>query len=221
MEVLHDVRAQRRIGVGRAIGCVAGLALLASCGDAPDRASQPVDTATIEDRRIFEGEVGRDSGALAGDTLVEPDTFGGIDTPEVDAERTLILAADSAAGFLLYHRSAGCIACHGADGQGLENLGPSLTDGVWLHIDGSVREIEDVIRTGIARPLEAMIAMPALVSRLDPAETHRVAAYVYSLSHPGAVVADTTAARDSLRGPMSDTLRPVPGNPAPYPTRTH
>ena len=216
MEVLHDVRAKRRVGVARAVGHVAVVALLAGCRDAPDRAALPVDTAALQDRRIFEGDVGRDTGRdtgrPAGDTL-GTDTLSGAGIGGADSEPTLVLAADSAAGYLLYHRSAGCIACHGADGRGLENLGPSLRDSIWLHIDGSVPAIEEVIRSGIARPREALIAMPGLGARLDSGETYRIAAYVHSLSHPGAVAPDTVAARDSLRARRADSLDTAPPPP--------
>lgn len=209
MEVLHDVWPKHRLGLTalttRLLACAFALA---ACRDAPERASQPVDTAALEDRRIFEGEIGHDTGHLAGDTRPAPNRLAGTGVPAVEAEPTLVLEADSAAGFLAYHRSAGCIACHGADGQGIEHLGPSLQDSTWLHIDGSLRAIEDVMRAGIARPLEAMIAMPALATRLDSLETYRVAAYVYSLSHPGAVVPDTAAARDSLRARADSIVNP-------------
>ena len=212
MEVLHDVRPKRRVGVAHAVGGLAALVLLAGCPDAPDRAALPVDTAALQDRRIFEGEIGRDTGALSGDSL-------GVDTlaarPGEPGEPTLVLAADSAIGFRLFHRSAGCIACHGADARGLENLGPSLRDDVWLHIDGSLGAIEEVIRTGIARQREAAIAMPGLASRLDAVETYRVAAYVYSLTHPASVVSDTAAARDSLRARTADSLGATSAPPPP------
>jgi hypothetical protein len=39
--------------------------------------------------------------------------------------------------------------------------------------------------------------MPSFAALLQPLEVHRLAAYVYSLSHPAAVVADTMAAKDS------------------------
>lgn len=205
MEVLHHVRPKRRVGIAGAIGLASLLALLApACRDEPRRASEPVDTATLQDRRIYEGDTGRDTSTAVEDTLAIADTAAG--TMVGDRDPTLVLAADSAAGFLLYHRSAGCIACHGADAAGLENLGPSLRDSVWLHIDGSLEGIEQVIRAGIAQPREALIAMPALASRLDAAETYRVAGYIYALSHPHRVVADTAAARDSLRAFAADTL---------------
>lgn len=187
--------------MGRA-GTIAGaflVALLASCTDRPERASEPVDTAVLQDRRIFEGEVGRDTAGPADDSTAA-------DSMPVAAAPIFVLTADSAAGFLLYHRKAGCNACHGADGAGLANLGPSLRDSVWLHIDGSPSGIERVIRNGIGRPIEAAIAMPALASRLEPEEVQRVVAYVYAISHPGSAVADTAEARRDSAGAAADSV---------------
>ena len=218
MEVLHDVRPRRRVVVARTCAAiVAALTLIAAaaCRGAPDRAGQTADTAVLQDRRIAEGEVGRD-------TLVREDSAGRgiVDTMPVSGEIIFVLAADSAEGFLLYHRKAGCIACHGPDGEGLANLGPSLRDDTWLHIRGTPQEIAGIVRTGIARPREAAIAMPGLAARLDADEVEQVAAFVYSLSHPGAAVSDTAAARRDSLARLGDTTSaagrdtiPGPGTP--------
>ncbi|HUF28618.1 MAG TPA: c-type cytochrome [Gemmatimonadaceae bacterium] len=198
------MRPQRRLRLNAGAALAATLALplvlVAGCGDAPERAREPVDTAALQDRLMFEGDVGRDT-TDARDTVIAVDT--GLLAVPVESPR-FVLLADSAAGFLLYHRKAGCLACHGAEGEGLAHLGPSLRDGEWLHIDGSLRSIERIIREGVARPRQAAVVMPALDSRLTEAEVFRVAAYVYTLSHPGAAVADTAAAAAAAR----DTLRP-------------
>lgn len=109
----------------------------------------------------------------------------------------VITRADSAAGDSLFHRRARCMTCHGERGQGLAQLGPDLRDSVWLHIDGSVREIARTILTGIAVPKQSPIAMPSFAGQLTPEQAVRVAQYVYTLSHAGAVtdsVATDTAA---------------------------
>ena len=193
------MRPRRRI-------VVVALVLGAACGDAPERADRPVDTAVLQDRRIAEGDIGRDSLA-SGDSA---DTGSVMAPGDVERDPVFVLTADSAEGFLLYHRKAGCIACHGADGEGLTNLGPSLRDDRWLHIRGTPPEIAEVIRTGIARPREAAIAMPGLAARLEPREIDRVAAYVYALSHPGAAVRDTAAARRDSLARLADTATAVP-----------
>jgi len=69
-----------------------------------------------------------------------------------------------------------CIACHGADGSGLQALGaPSLIDDVWLY-GSSAAEIRKSIvegRNGV---------MPAHGNLIGPDRARILAAYVYSLS---------------------------------------
>jgi len=47
--------------------------------------------------------------------------------------------------------------------------------------------------------------MPAFGSQLDSLAIHRIAVYVYSLSHPGAIARDSAAARAALPVPPPDT----------------
>jgi len=69
-----------------------------------------------------------------------------------------------------------CIACHGADGSGMQALGaPNLTDDIWLY-SSSPQQIRKTIvegRTG---------AMPAHGHLIGPDRARVLAAYVYSLS---------------------------------------
>jgi mono/diheme cytochrome c family protein len=58
-----------------------------------------------------------------------------------------------------------------------------------------------VIREGVAVPKAAPIGMPSFDRRLSESQLHHVAAYVFSLSHPGSVVFDTTTV-------PADTLSP-------------
>ncbi|MHB1224910.1 MAG: c-type cytochrome [Gemmatimonadaceae bacterium] len=83
-------------------------------------------------------------------------------------------------------REAGaiCATCHGKDGKGLPGLGPDLTDGAWLHGDGSVKFLENIIRTGVMQPKQGGAVMPPYGGvPLDAGQLAAVAAYVYSLSH--------------------------------------
>lgn len=69
-----------------------------------------------------------------------------------------------------------CIACHGADGSGLQALGaPSLIDDIWLY--GSSAE---EIRKSIAEGRNGV--MPAHGNLIGPDRARILAAYVYSLS---------------------------------------
>jgi cytochrome c oxidase cbb3-type subunit 3 len=69
-----------------------------------------------------------------------------------------------------------CIACHGADGSGMEALGaPSLVDDVWLY--GSSRT---EVRKSIVEGRNGV--MPAHANLIGPDRARILAAYVYSLS---------------------------------------
>jgi cytochrome c oxidase cbb3-type subunit 3 len=68
-----------------------------------------------------------------------------------------------------------CIACHGEQGRGNEEVGaPNLTDGIWLY-GGKLADIEKTIETGRGG------VMPYWNGRLDPATIKMLAAYVHSL----------------------------------------
>jgi mono/diheme cytochrome c family protein len=104
---------------------------------------------------------------------------------------SFVLIADSVAGDRLYRGAGKCITCHGADGLGIEGLGPGLRDTVWADGDGSMAFQQRVIRDGVARPRLGRTVMPSFGTALGATEIFRIAAYVYSLSHPGSTVADT------------------------------
>ena len=70
-----------------------------------------------------------------------------------------------------------CVACHGADGSGMQALGaPSLIDDNWLY-RSSPAEIRKSIVEGRAG------AMPAHGHLIGPDRGRILAAYVYSLSN--------------------------------------
>jgi mono/diheme cytochrome c family protein len=76
-----------------------------------------------------------------------------------------------------------CWTCHGANAKGQPNMGPDLTDTVWLHVDGTVAQIEALVRTGVARPKRGTVPMPPWGGPpLDSARLHAVSVYVASLS---------------------------------------
>jgi len=71
-----------------------------------------------------------------------------------------------------------CVACHGADGRGNQQLGaPNLTDGVWLHGSSENAIVEQIMSGRVSQ-------MPAHKDILSPAKIHLLTAYVYSLSQP-------------------------------------
>lgn len=69
-----------------------------------------------------------------------------------------------------------CVACHGADGKGMQIVGaPNLTDSIWLY-DGSAKGIRDSLRKGRNGK------MPAQQDILREEKIHLLTAYIYSLS---------------------------------------
>jgi hypothetical protein len=52
--------------------------------------------------------------------------------------------------------------------------------------------------------------MPAFVGRLSEIERYRVAAYVFTLSHPGSVVVDTTTISFDTLSPFTVPVSAVP-----------
>lgn len=72
--------------------------------------------------------------------------------------------------------SKGCLACHGADGKGMQMMGaPNLTDNTWLY-GGS----EEIVMTTIAKGRKGV--MPAFKEKLGDDKIHVIASYIYSLS---------------------------------------
>jgi len=70
-----------------------------------------------------------------------------------------------------------CVACHGAEGKGMQALGaPNLTDDIWLY-SGTREGITHSVRNGLAN------YMPGQKDKIREEKIHLIAAYVYSLSY--------------------------------------
>ncbi len=92
-------------------------------------------------------------------------------TPEMVAE-----------GELIYGDQGMCLTCHGAQGEGTP-VGPNLTDGEWIQIDGSYESLVDIIESGVMEPAEYAGAMlPRGGGDISDDEVRAVAAYVWSMS---------------------------------------
>jgi mono/diheme cytochrome c family protein len=91
-----------------------------------------------------------------------------------------------AKGDSVYHGRLGgaiCHVCHGQNAKGMPGMGPDLTDGKWLHGDGSLAAIEATIKTGVPKPKVSSTVMPPGGGvPLDSLRVRAVAAYVYSLN---------------------------------------
>lgn len=67
-----------------------------------------------------------------------------------------------------------CLACHGAKGEGL--IGPNLTDEYWIHGDGTIKGLEQVIAKGVPEK-----GMPPWESVISSDELKAVTVYLKSL----------------------------------------
>ena len=115
----------------------------------------------------------------AGDAPERP-----VATTESDTGRADTLVALGEKVFKGKAGGAVCTTCHGANAKGMKGLGPDLTDGTWLHGNGSVAFLKSIIRSGVPKPKEASAPMPPFGGTPLKAEhLEAVAAYVYSLSH--------------------------------------
>ncbi len=76
-----------------------------------------------------------------------------------------------------------CFTCHAMNAKGVTGLGPNLTDATWLHGDGSLAFIEQIIKSGVPKAKQSGAVMPPRGgASLNPEQVKAVAAYVYSLS---------------------------------------
>jgi len=96
---------------------------------------------------------------------------------------TRVILQDTAAGRAIFAGKGNCYACHGPDAKGTP-LAPNLTDTTWLHIDGSLDAIVELVNAGVPTPKSAPAPMPPKGGgALNDAEVRAVADYVYYLSH--------------------------------------
>lgn len=159
--------------------CMVSLSMaLAACHGEKKGVSVPVDTAAA---MPLAGSASAESTA----TTAPPVPLESASV--APAAPIVIQPADSAAGYALYHGRGRCFTCHGGLGRGTTKLGPDLTDTTWLNGDSSFTGIRGVIASGVATPRQFSVAMPAYAGMLDDSDLTRLAAYVYTLSHPAAV----------------------------------
>lgn len=187
-------RTTRRLFLAALAGASVALAMASTGCAGGDRADRTADTAFAP--------LGDSAPRASDSALTVPHDSATADTTARvprDTMPLLLVAVDSAIGDSLYQNSRGrCLSCHGPRGTGNGKLGPPLADSVRIDSDGSVAGIESVIRDGVAVPRIGTARMPAFGSQLDQVAIHRLAVYVYSLSHPGAIARDSAAARAAL-----------------------
>ncbi len=205
----RGARATRVVRQLAALGAIAGSA---ACGRGGPRSDATADSAVVASAAQAAGDSSRPSGDSSKAGPPDSGRAGGVRGP-ADTVRapdaTRILAADSAAGYVLYFSRGRCAPCHGARGEGIPRLGSDLRDARWIIPDGSVAGIAAVILSGVSVPVEQPIAMPSYRRQLSPIDAFRIAAYVYTMSHRGVVVKDSAlAGAGVLARPPVDTAKP-------------
>jgi mono/diheme cytochrome c family protein len=180
---------------------------LTACHGERTHGAVPIDTAASLPTMDTATRAGADTAHL-----IAPADTANAGTSTTPAAPSIVLLADSAAGDTIFHEKGRCFTCHGQRGEGTARLGPNLADTTWLNGTGSLAAIRGVIANGVAVPKAFSVAMPAYAGMLTADEIARVASFVYTLSHPGAAVADTAAPADTSAMPR-DT-----GTAAPHPT---
>ena len=177
------------------------LVVTMACGGGDQRVTETADSAVAYGAAPFDsGRIDSSDGSVDTTSLDSADAMRGAG----NASPQFVLIADSVAGREIYNGAGTCFTCHALDGAGVDPLGSSLRDSVWTHIDGSMLSIARVIRDGIPVSSSTRRGMPAFGGRLSEEELYRLAAYTYTLSHPGSAVADT-ASIDSAAGVPEDT----------------
>ena len=90
------------------------------------------------------------------------------------------------AGQQIFTGEGTCFTCHGANGEGIENMCPNLTDDEWLNIAQPVTidKIKQVITSGVMdqkrKDLHPTVMPP--MGHLGDEKITALATYVYSLS---------------------------------------
>jgi mono/diheme cytochrome c family protein len=188
-----------RAPLGSVVAAAVAIVAVAACKGG-DRADATADSAVVLPTDTAKHAA--DSSTVAHDSTSADTSLRAV----VDTTPVLLVAVDSAIGDSLYEKSRGrCLSCHGPRGTGNASLGPSLRDSSRVDSDGSVRGIASVIRDGVAVQKLGNARMPAFGGQLDSLAIHRIAVYVYALSHPGSIARDSAAARAALPVPPPDT----------------
>lgn len=172
---------------------------LAACGDPATEDERGYTKAPLETPGLLIGDEPKPALARVPVTLepgltaepMEPEQPAGVEDDGGDASDGGEVEVSLAAGVTqaqfdqgrdLFSGSGGCTACHGMGGSGSQ-LGPSLTDDQWLHVDGPDPDaLAGVIRSGVPDPIEYPGPMPAMGgASLTDAQLEALAGYVASI----------------------------------------
>lgn len=96
------------------------------------------------------------------------------------AEEPIVGAGGDAAerGRAIFVGRGNCSSCHGRDARGTA-VAPDLTDGTWLHTDGTEAGIRLVVARGVAQPKVHAMPMPPMGgARLTEGDIEDLAAWI-------------------------------------------
>lgn len=220
---------RKRRGRGRGAGIVVALLGLVAAGIAAVALylgflrgpwSPPVggraDSAGPDSGRVLDLAKLPSADSVASDSLV-----GAGDVPAAaDEPSGLVSVEDSVAGDALYRGQGRCLGCHGSSGEGVAGLGPGLREAVGRLAAASPDSIAQVVRWGAPPSARFRLAMPSYRDQLADEDVARVAAFVYTLSHPGSTRTDGAGADSAGAGHarVEGVGRPtVPAAAAPVP----
>ena len=124
--------------------------------------------------------------AAAGSDLTSQGSSQGAASAELSIDPALLPEGVTAAmvteGRDLFNGGGICFTCHTVEATG-GPLAPDLTDDVWINVDGEYASIVELVKTGVAQPIEHPGAMlPRAGMPLTDEQVNAVAAYAYMLS---------------------------------------
>lgn len=162
----------RWTGIGMALALAFGLAACGGDANGSDAAEQLNEAAAAAGEMVGDAAEGLSDDAAA---AMEQEL------PEGVTQETI------ARGKAVYAGAGICSSCHGPAGQGVPSLGAPLTDGEWLHSDGSYEGIVKTVMSGVtAQKSSSGVPMPAKGgTNISDDDVKAVAAYVWSLGHGG------------------------------------
>lgn len=156
--------------LGSAASAVLALAFMAGCGggDSIDSGDASESAAEAGADLTSQGSAqGADGAELSIDPALLPE---GVTVEMVQEGRDLFIGGGI------------CFTCHTVEATG-GPLAPDLTDDLWINVDGEYSSIVELVKTGVAQPVEHPGAMlPRAGMPLTDEQVNAVAAYSYMLS---------------------------------------
>jgi len=127
-----------------------------------------------------------DQAPASADAAVAPEAAPPAQPPAFAVDPTLLPEGVTEAmvreGREIFNGAGICYTCHTVEATG-GPLAPDLTDDQWLNVDGEYASIVELVKTGVAQPVEHPGAMlPRAGMPLTDEQVAAVAAYAYMLA---------------------------------------